>query len=392
MRAVVFPGQGAQRKGMGVELFERYPRLVEQADALLGFSLHALCTDGADKLIDTRYTQPALFMVSYLGYLDHEHRFGAPAMLAGHSIGEFAALAASGVLDFTDALRLVDVRARIMSTIRDGAMAAVIGPDSAGVARLIASTGCDGLEIANENSPTQTIVAGLTGEIDTFVERCREAGTRAVRLRVSGAFHSRHMKPAAASFAQALRDVRFNAPRIPVVANVTARAHDASLPDVMAAHLYSPVRWMQSVHTMLDAGVGEFVEIGPAPVLGPMIEEIRTAHRVRPQSAPAALAAWPEFAPPPVPLNSADSMLVRDLFAAYHAPTLNAAHWLALWQRGRDAMRARGAHWPALTLASGPRALRRQVRAALETLVAAAGAGAPQAPQDPTSFQPHPHG
>jgi trans-AT polyketide synthase/acyltransferase/oxidoreductase domain-containing protein len=361
MKAVVFPGQGAQRKGMGVELFERYPRLVEQADAVLGYSLHDLCTDGADRLIDTRYTQPALFVTGYLGYLDHEHRHGAPAMVAGHSIGEFVALAAAGALDFIDALRLVDRRARIMAAIRDGAMAAVIGPGRDEVDGLIARLGVDGLEIANENSPTQTIVAGLSGEIDAFVERCRDAGTRAVRLRVSGAFHSRHMRPAAAEFAQALRETPFQPPRIPVIANVTARPHDAQIAEVMAAHLYSPVRWMQSVHTMLDAGVSEFVEIGPAPVLGPMIDEIRAGWRPPSRAA----AGWPEFAaPPPAGEHAA---LVAALHALYGSASPAAADWAALWPRGVDV-----AGWPPLELAATPRALRRQIRRALETLIPAA--------------------
>lgn len=378
MKAVVFPGQGAQRKGMGVELFERYPRLVEQADAVLGYSLHDLCTEGADRLIDTRYTQPALFVTGYLGYLDHAHRHGAPAMLAGHSIGEFVALAVAGALDFIDALRLVDRRARIMAAIRDGAMAAVIGPGRDEVDALIARLGVDGLEIANENSPTQTIVAGLSGEIDAFVERCREAGTRAVRLRVSGAFHSRHMRPAAAEFAQALRETPFQPPRIPVIANVTARPHDAQIADVMAAHLYSPVRWMQSVHAMLDAGVTAFVEIGPAPVLGPMIDEIRAGWRPQRRAAVADVH-WPEFAPPPV--AGAHAALAAALHRLYVEPAASAADWAALWPCGLDV-----AGWPPLELAATPRAVRRQVRRALATLIPAA-ASAQHA--DPSS---HLHG
>jgi trans-AT polyketide synthase/acyltransferase/oxidoreductase domain-containing protein len=365
VKAAVFPGQGAQRKGMGVDLFERYPRLLEQADAVLGYSLFDLCTDGADRLIDTRYTQPALFVTGYLGYLDHEHRHGAPAMLAGHSIGEFVALAAAGALDFIDALRLVDRRARIMAAIRDGAMAAVIGPGRDEVDALITRLGVDGLEIANENSPTQTIVAGLSGEIDAFVERCREAGTRAVRLRVSGAFHSRHMRPAAAEFAQALRETPFQPPRIPVIANVTARPHDAQIADVMAAHLYSPVRWMQSVQAMLDAGVTEFVEIGPAPVLAPMIEEIRSTWTPPVVTAPVVVTHWPEFAPPPV--TGPHATLAASLHALYRQPAPRVADWAALWPQGQGL-----AGWPPLRPVAAPRALRRQIRLAIEALIPAA--------------------
>lgn len=372
MKAVVFPGQGAQRKGMGVELFERYPRLVEHADAVLGYSLHALCTDGADRLIDTRYTQPALFVTGYLGYLDHTHRHGAPDMLAGHSVGEFVALAAAGALDFIDALRLVDRRARIMAAIRDGAMAAVIGPGRDEVEGLIARLGLDGLDIANENSPTQTIVAGLSGEIDAFVERCREAGTRAVRLRVSGAFHSRHMRPAAAEFAQALRETPFQSPRIPVVANVTAQPHDAQIAATMAAHLCSPVRWTQSVHTMLEAGVSEFVEIGPAPVLRPMIDEIRAGWRPQ-RRASAAEAHWPEFAPPP--LAGTHAALAAALHRLYADSAPCAADWATLWPRGLGV-----AGWPPLELAATARGVRRQIRRALEILIPAAASAQPAAP------------
>lgn len=381
MKAIVFPGQGAQRKGMGVELFVRYPQHVAQADALLGWSLHALCTDQAGKLVNTRYTQPALFMVSYLGYLEYLDRHGPPAMLAGHSIGEFAALAASGALSFADALQVVDCRARLMAEIENGAMAAVVGLDKEQAARLPIRFGLPGLEVANENSPTQTIFAGLAEEVDAFVEHCRGAGIRAVRLRVSGAFHSRHMRPAAQQFAGALRTVTFRVPAVPVVSNVTARPHDGSIAEVMAAHLNSPVRWMRSVQYMLDAGVTEFVEIGPMPVLTPMIDEIRAGHQ---PAAPQAVAVpWrAEFdALPELPETVPWAPLARDLFALYHSPGISAPRLLALWQRIRALLGEDNAGpFRIRVSACHPRELRRQLRGGLEYLLAHTGT-APPAPR-----------
>lgn len=376
MRAVVFPGQGAQRKGMGVELFARYPQYVSQADALLGWSLQGLCTDQADKLVNTRYTQPALFMVCYLGYLEHVDRHGPPSMLAGHSIGEFAALAAAGALSFDDALRLVDRRARLMAGIENGAMAAVVGPPREHAMCLPAQFGLPGLQIANENSPTQTIFAGLAEEVDAFVEQCRSAGVRAVRLRVSGAFHSRHMRPAAEQFAGELRKATFHAPRIPVVSNVTAHPHDGSIADVMAAHLNSPVRWMQSVQYMLDAGVTEFVEIGPVPVLTPMITEIRTGHRLAaPAAAPITWRAEFDDLPANLPEAAPWAQLLRDLFTLYRGCRITSRQTLALWQRARTLLGGDADAGPfrAPVSACHPRELRRQLRGGLEYLLARAG-------------------
>lgn len=391
MRAVVFAGQGAQREGMGVDLFERHPEQVALADDILGFSLRALCTTEARRLIDTRYTQPALFVVAYLGYLEHEQHHGAPALLAGHSVGEFAALAAAGALDFADALRLVDSRARLMARIEDGAMAAIVGPDKAGVARLLDEFGGSDLEIANENSPTQTIVAGRSARIDALVEHCRAGGTRAVRLRVSGAFHSSQMRPAAAGFAETLRKTRFRPPRIPVIANVTARPHGSDIVEVMAAQLYRPVRWLESVEYMLDAGVTEFVEISPTPVLGPMIQEIRaTPRRVPAIAAPAPKVAWPEWGELPTPLaDSPWADLARGMLDAYRQPRLGPQQLIRLWRQGRALMHdiptSTGAAVPfsALQLSSEPRLLRRQIRTGLGQLLDLAASGGLQSPVRP---------
>lgn len=281
MRAIVFPGQGAQRIGMGEDLFDRYPQLIAQADEILGFSLRKLCLEDSSRLSATRYTQPALFVVCYLSYLDYEVEHGPPALVAGHSIGEFAALAAANAVEFVDALKLVNSRACTMANISGGAMAAVIGPSRNEVSSLIADFGSAALEIANENSPTQTVVAGLMADVVDFVDFCKRQSVRAVKLSVSGAFHSSHMRPAAEDFAHVLTASKFAPPRIPVISNVTGRLHDRDLRRAMAMHLYSPVLWNQAVEFMLDFGITQFVEIGPSPVLTPMINEVKASRQRR---------------------------------------------------------------------------------------------------------------
>lgn len=306
MRAVVFPGQGAQCIGMGGDLFDRYADLTAQADEVLGFSLRALCLDDPARLNATRYTQPALFVVCYLRYLDYEVEHGPPAILAGHSVGEYAALAAANAIEFVDALKLVDSRARIMADIGGGAMAALVGPSRSEACALVAEFGAPGLEIANENSPSQTVVSGLMDEVTGFVDFCKSRQIRAVKLNVSGAFHSRHMRPAAERFSQVLKASKFHAPRIPVVSNVTAQLHRDDPGHAMGMHLYSPVLWTQSVDFMLDFGVGNFVEIGPRSILTPLIEEVKA---LRLRTGKPAVAAGP----PPMPAadgpEPADSML-----------------------------------------------------------------------------------
>lgn len=278
MKAVMFPGQGAQRPRMGANVFARYPEIVAQADAILGFSLKDVCNERPDLLNNTRYTQPALFVVSYLSYLDYEIEQGPPALLAGHSVGEFTALTAAGVLTFAQTLQLVNRRAIAMATVSGGGMAAILGLSRHRVEALLRESALD-LELANENSPTQTVVAGMREDIDKLVNWSSDKDFRVVPLRVSGAFHTRWMKPAAADFVREIERLDFKPPRIPIVSNVTGALHGTDIQAAMARHLTSPVLWLKSIEYMLDFGITDFVEIGPSKVLSPLVNEIRNARR-----------------------------------------------------------------------------------------------------------------
>lgn len=277
MRAIVFPGQGSQRRGMGAGLFERFPDLVREADAVLGYSIATLCLTDPDGVLNrTAFTQPAIYVVSCL---DYRARFGAgpaPHFLAGHSVGEYAALEAAGAVDFATGLRLVQKRAEVMAEADGGRLAAVVGLDPDAVERLVAGCGIAGIEIANINSPTQVVVGGPDEAVRTFTALCGERGHRAVPLRVSGAFHTGAMAAARERFRDFLGTVTFRTPAIPVIANLTARPHDpACFADTLSRHVASPVLWMRSVEYLLAAGVERFEEIGTVPILTPMIAAIR---------------------------------------------------------------------------------------------------------------------
>lgn len=324
MKAVVFPGQGAQRQGMGKELFERYPQMLAEADELLGYSLAELCENNPDgRLHNTAYTQPALYVVCVLMYHAYVEEHGEPAFLAGHSIGEYAALYAAGVFSFREGLRLVCERGRLMAQVQGGAMAAVIGRDADGVGRLITDSGINGLEIANDNSPQQIVVAAPADVLKAFVAFCLEQGVRAVQLKVSGAFHSSHMAQPAAVFAEFLGDAAFQAPQCPVVSNVGAVPHGLlQLRENLAGHLCRPVRWTDSVRYLLDAGVEEFIELGPSPVLKGLIAQTRKHYS--PAAFKQRFAGRHEVLVGALPKQASGMALVRALVQAGYPAALDA--------------------------------------------------------------------
>ncbi|WP_085317155.1 ACP S-malonyltransferase [Derxia lacustris] len=315
MTTLLFPGQGSQFKGMGAELFDAYPDAVAQADAVLGWSLRELCLDDPRRqLNDTRFTQPALYAVSVLALRRHLDSGGAPPdRVAGHSLGEYAALHAAGVFDFETGLRLVQRRGALMSAVTGGAMCAVIGLDRAAVEAIVAEQALD-LDLANHNSPKQLVLAGSVAGIERFetlVKAGVAPGARCVRLRVSGAFHSRAMAPVAGQFAPALAAASLAAPRIEVVANCSARPYGAGdIAANLARQLHAPVRWVETVEYLLDAGETVFHEIGPGEVLTRLLAEVRAGWRGASASAQPATAAAPVPAPsqplpPPTPTAAA---------------------------------------------------------------------------------------
>jgi len=301
MKAVVFPGQGSQTKGMGGDLFDRFPEPTTTADEILGYSVADLCRDNPQGRLDlTQYTQPALFVVNALTYLarlaDGEP---APDYFAGHSLGEYNALCAAGAFDFATGVRLVRERGRLMAAASGGGMAAAIGIDEEPLRRALARGDFAGIDVANHNAPDQIILSGPRQLIESARDVVLAAGARAyVPLRVSGAFHSRYMAPARSEFEEVLAGCRFSAPAVPVVANVTGRPYEpGSVPDLLAEQLVRPVLWEQGVRYLLEAGVTTFDEVGPGQTLTGLVRKIQQAPVRPPTPEPAPRVTVPPSSP-----------------------------------------------------------------------------------------------
>jgi trans-AT polyketide synthase/acyltransferase/oxidoreductase domain-containing protein len=254
---------------MGSDLFDRYPDLVGEADEILGYSVRAQCLDGAEPgLADTRYVQPALFVVCALGTLARAEDHPAPDFLAGHSLGEYAALFAAGCFDFTTGVRLVQRRGELMGRANGGGMMAAVRLDAARLTDVLAEAGLDDLDQANRNSADQLVLSGPVGSLTRAAVVIRSAGGRTVPLRVSAPFHSRYMAEAAAAFGEFLRDMPIADPRIPVIANVTGLPYPPSrVKDHLCRQIVSPVRWWESMSWLVGHEVADAVEIGPGQVL-----------------------------------------------------------------------------------------------------------------------------
>lgn len=281
--AVIFPGQGSQEKGMGRDLAEASADCLDlwkAAEAASGLELRAIFWEGDEAdMADTRALQPALTAVNLSFWLAARL---SPAFVAGHSLGEYAALAAAGVLQAKDALALVALRGRLMAEAADGAMAAILKLDQAAVEDIVAAAraetdaGEDALRIANYNTPQQHVVSGTPAAVQAAGRLTKERKGRAVALAVSGAFHSPLMAPAATEFAKALEKKHFSTPRMPVVCNVSAapETDPAAIRGLMARQMTQSVLWTQSVRRMHDDGVRRFVELGPKGVLTRMVGAI----------------------------------------------------------------------------------------------------------------------
>lgn len=274
----MLPGQGSQKKGMGEALFDAFPDVVVIADKILGYSIKDLClTDAAGVLGQTQYTQPALYVVNVLSYLNAVEKNGIkPAFVLGHSVGEYSALFAAGVFDFETGLRLVQKRGALMAEARGGGMAAVIGMDAARVRQVLRDGGLDTIDLANLNSPVQTVVAGPKADIDRARETFEAAGARLyLPLDVSGAFHSRYMRESQEAFRTFLDGFQFAEPSLTVISNVEARPYEARrAKSLLVDQLTSPVRWTESIGYLQQQGVETFVETGPGNVLGGLVAAI----------------------------------------------------------------------------------------------------------------------
>ncbi|MGL6095671.1 MAG: ACP S-malonyltransferase [Fimbriiglobus sp.] len=279
-RIFVFPGQGSQAVGMGRDLFDRFPDIAAEADAVLGYSVRRLCLDDPDKkLWRTEFTQPALFTVNALHYRAAVADAGRePDFVAGHSLGEFNALLAAEAFDFRTGLGLVRRRAELMARATGGGMAAVLGVSADVVRDTLTRAGANSVDVANLNAPKQTVVSGPSADIERVFPALEAAGGRVIRLNVSGAFHSRQMAPAKTEFAAALREIPFAPLMLPTLANVTARPYpDDRIAATLADQLDHPVRWVETVEYLLREPDPTFVEVGPGTVLTRLIEQIRAA-------------------------------------------------------------------------------------------------------------------
>jgi malonyl CoA-acyl carrier protein transacylase len=278
-----FPGQGSQRKGMGKGLFDEVREFAEverDVDALLGYSLRELCLEDSDnRLAQTRFTQPCLYVVNALHYYQAVAQGLRPEYLVGHSLGEYDALLAAGVFDFLTGLRLVKKRGELMAQATAGGMAAVAGLRAEQVARLRLEHGLFDLDVANFNSPTQTVLSGPVVDIQRGKEIFEAAGASAyVLLPVSAAFHSRYMVDAARLYADFLASISFAPPKMTVIANATALPYpneSSAVRSLLIKQITHSVQWKQSVSYLLRQGGVEFREVGPGNVLSRLFQQIK---------------------------------------------------------------------------------------------------------------------
>jgi [acyl-carrier-protein] S-malonyltransferase len=282
MNAYIFPGQGAQFSGMGLDLYENSPlaqELFEKANDILAFHITDVMFEGsAEALKETKVTQPAIFLHSVILAKTLGDRF-LPDMVAGHSLGEFSALVANGTLSFEDGLKLVSQRALAMQKaceLQPSTMAAVLGLDDDIVEKICALT--DGIVVAaNYNCPGQLVISGEIEAINKACEALKiEGARRALVLPVGGAFHSPLMEPAREELANAIENTAFSKPNCPIYQNVTANAvtNETAIKANLISQLTAPVRWSQSVQQMIADGATHFTEVGPGKVLQGLVRKI----------------------------------------------------------------------------------------------------------------------
>ena len=300
--AFVFPGQGSQKVGMLKDLYEAYPIVRErfaQADEALGYSISQLCFEGPDtELVKTANTQPAILTASVACYEILKEKGFTPDIVGGHSLGEYSALVAAGVLDFKDAVYVVHKRGEYMQEavpLGEGAMAAILALPREDVVRICGEVNdtVGSVQAVNFNCPGQIVIAGATKAVEVAAEKMKEAGAkRAVMLPVSAPFHSRLMEPAAKRLQEELDKIEVKDAQIPVVANITGEIlkDGATIKEALVTQAAAPVLWEDCVATMVDFGVTRFVEVGPGKVLTGFTKKINKAMELTNVEDEASLA------------------------------------------------------------------------------------------------------
>ena len=284
--AFIFPGQGSQSVGMGKDLYDNFSSakaIFEEADEALGFSLSEMCFAGTEEDLQlTSNTQPAILTVSVAAYRSMINEgIASPDFVAGHSLGEYSALVAAGVLDFGDAVRTVRNRGTYMQEsvpVGVGAMAAILGADLETIeAACVEAANGEICSPANINSPGQVVIAGNSSAVDRACELLKQRGAkRAIRLNVSAPFHCGLMLPAQERLAEELAQLSYSPFEFPIVHNVSAEtnSNENMVAQALTAQVSSPVKWLQSVRKLINTGVTTFVEAGPGKVLSGLVKQI----------------------------------------------------------------------------------------------------------------------
>lgn len=285
MIGFLFPGQGSQIRGMGEGLFDEvreYSAFEKQVDTIVGYSLRRLCLeDTVNQLKETQFTQPCLYVVNALHYYKAVNDGLFPSYLAGHSLGEYNALHAAGVFDFLTGLQLVKMRGELMSQAKNGGMVAVIGLGAGSIEKVLKDSGLDSIDVANFNSPSQTVVSGPVEDIKLAGPLLEKAGARiCVPLPVSTAFHSRYVADTAKAFADFLAPLAFTAPRTPIVANVTGMPYPTNnitefVKSLLVKQITHSIQWTKSIRFLINEGVTQFSEMGPGNVLMRLVQQIQ---------------------------------------------------------------------------------------------------------------------
>lgn len=306
--AFVFPGQGSQQKGMGEQLFDEYNDLIVKADKILGYSIKKLCLEDSEGLLgQTQYTQPALFIVNALTYMKKIKDIGRkPDFVAGHSLGEYDALFAAGVIDFETGVKLVKKRGELMSKAVGGGMAAIVGLSEEKIIEILKSYRLEGIDIANLNSPSQIVVSGKKEDIVKAQSIFEAAGAkRYIVLNVSGAFHSRYLSEAGKEFETFLDSFKFSDPEIPVISNVYARPYKQNIKKVLVEQITNSVKWTETIRYLMGKGVSDIEQVGPGSVLTGLMRAIKS------EAEPLIIDDEEEYEEKPVHIETLESEDVR---------------------------------------------------------------------------------